>query len=74
MTDLRRRRRPGLFGLVRAVTRGDAPRCNFCGASAAAVALVVGAGPREAYICPDCVHQVAAQAGAAPPVHPRPAA
>ncbi len=74
MTDATRRRRHGLFGLVRAVTRSDAPRCNFCGTSAAAVALVAGAGPREAYICPDCVHSVAAMAGAGSPIHPRPAA
>ena len=74
MTAPRRHRRTDLFGLVRAVTRGGAPRCNFCGTSAAAVALVAGAGPGEAYICPDCVHQVAALASAGPPVHPRPAA
>jgi len=57
------RRPPGLPGLVRAITRVDAPQCNFCGASAAAVALVAGRARTQAFICPACVEQFAAQLG-----------
>ncbi len=64
------RRRSRLLGLVRAVPRADGPRCNFCGASAAAVALVIGREPAQACICPDCVRRFAAQIGGGEPPEP----
>ncbi|HUY96932.1 MAG TPA: ClpX C4-type zinc finger protein [Verrucomicrobiae bacterium] len=59
--SVRWRRESRFFGLVRAIGRTDAPQCTFCGASAAAVALVAGRAPTQAFICPDCVTRAAAQ-------------
>ena len=39
------------------------PRCDFCGASAVAVALVAGGGPQQVTICARCVGRLAAGAG-----------
>ena len=45
------------------LVRGVGPQCDFCGASALAVALVAGGGPQQVTICARCVGRLAAGSG-----------
>ncbi|MHB1526074.1 MAG: hypothetical protein ACYCZN_07335 [Candidatus Dormibacteria bacterium] len=45
------------------LVRGLGPRCDFCGASGVAVALVAGGGPQQVTICAPCVGRLAARVG-----------